>query len=77
MLDSVVAELYLVPPKSLNLAVRRSLDRFPADFMFQLTKDETAALRFQIETPNKQVAKCRWRRDSPSRNSEILPVLPP
>ena len=50
MLDSDLAELYLVPTKSLNLAVRRNAERFPGDFMFQLTKEEAAVLRFQIET---------------------------
>ena len=50
MLDSHLAGLYQVPTKALNLAVRRNRDRFPEDFMFQLNKDETEALRFQIET---------------------------
>ncbi len=50
MLDSDLADLYLVPTKSLNLAVRRNFSRFPPDFMFQLTKEEAEALRFQIET---------------------------
>jgi len=36
MLDSDLAELYQVPTKVLNQAVRRNLDRFPAEFMFQL-----------------------------------------
>jgi hypothetical protein len=53
MLDSDLAELYQTPTKSLNLAVRRNRDRFPDDFMFQLTKEEASALRFQIETSNK------------------------
>lgn len=50
MLDSDLAELYQVPTKSLNLGVRRNKNRFPSDFMFQLTNDEARALRFQIET---------------------------
>jgi len=50
MLDSDLGDLYQVPTKSLNLAVRRNLDRFPQDFMFQLTKEEFKNLRFQIET---------------------------
>ena len=37
MLDMHLAELYNVPTKSLNLAVKRNNDRFPADFMFQLS----------------------------------------
>ena len=53
MLDSDLAELYETATKSLNLAVRRNRDRFPEDFMFQLTKEEARALRFQIETSNK------------------------
>lgn len=50
MLDSDLAVLYGVPTKSLNLSVRRNLLRFPIDFMFQLNKGESAALRLQIET---------------------------
>lgn len=52
MLDSDLAVLYGVPTKSLNLSVRRNLDRFPLDFMFQLDKEEAAALRLQLETSN-------------------------
>ena len=50
MLDKDLAELYKVPTKSLNLAVKRNIKRFPEDFMFQLTKAELESLRFQIET---------------------------
>ena len=53
MLDSDLADLYQVPTKSLNLAVRRNADRFPEDFMLQLTKEEVSSLRFQFETSNK------------------------
>ena len=50
MLDTDLAELYHVPTKSLNLAVKRNADRFPEDFTFQLTNDEAAGLRFHFET---------------------------
>src|SRR5947207_3282494 len=50
MLDTDLAEPYHVPTKSLNLAVKRNADRFPEDFMFQLTDDEAAGLRFHFET---------------------------
>ncbi|MFZ5988082.1 MAG: ORF6N domain-containing protein [Bacillota bacterium] len=50
MLDEDLAELYGVPTKSLNLSVKRNLDRFPEDFMFQLSKEEYQTLRFQFET---------------------------
>ncbi|MGP8244110.1 MAG: ORF6N domain-containing protein [Bryobacteraceae bacterium] len=47
MLDSQLAELYQVATGNLNKAVRSNLDRFPDDFMFQLTKEEAVSLRFQ------------------------------
>jgi ORF6N domain-containing protein len=50
MLDADLAELYRVPTKSLNLAVKRNANRFPEDFAFQLTEDEVAGLRFHFET---------------------------
>lgn len=50
MLDKDLAALYETETKSLNLAVKRNNKRFPADFMFQLTKEEFDGLRFQIET---------------------------
>ena len=50
ILDRDLAELYGVPTKVLNQAVKRSIDRFPDRFMFQLTKDETGNLRSQIVT---------------------------
>jgi hypothetical protein len=42
MLDSDLARLYQVETKRLNEAVRRNSERFPADFMFQLTSNDTA-----------------------------------
>ena len=50
MLDSDLAELYGVETKRLNEQVRRNLDRFPEDFMFQLTEIEWDFLRSQIAT---------------------------
>ncbi len=49
MLDKDLAELYGVETKSLNRAVRRNLERFPADFMFQLNKREADVWKSQIE----------------------------
>lgn len=48
MLDVDLAELYGVPTKGLNQRVQRNRQRFPEDFMFQLTKEETEALRSQF-----------------------------
>ena len=50
MLDRNLAELYGVETKVLKQAVRRNIDRFPKDFMFELTKDEFENLRSQIVT---------------------------
>ncbi|MFN7948190.1 MAG: ORF6N domain-containing protein [Blastocatellia bacterium] len=50
MLDSDLAELYEVETKVLNQAVKRNLERFPEDFMFQLTTEEAGNLRSQIVT---------------------------
>ncbi len=40
MLDADLAEMYGVPTKALNQAVRRNIERFPVEFMFQLSQDE-------------------------------------
>jgi len=48
MLDADLAELYGVETKVLNQAVKRNLDRFPDDFMFQLSTEEFANLKSQI-----------------------------
>jgi ORF6N domain len=48
MLDRDLAALYGVTTFNLNKAVKRDTDRFPEDFMFQLTAAEASTLRFQI-----------------------------
>jgi hypothetical protein len=58
MLDRDLAELYETETKALNLAVKRNIARFPADFMFQLTREEFEGLRFQFE---------RQKKDNPLR----------
>lgn len=52
ILDSDLAALYNVPTKRLNEQVRRNPDRFPEDFMFQLTEVEADSLRSQFATSN-------------------------
>jgi hypothetical protein len=54
LLDGDLAVLYDVPTKALNQAVKRNAERFPADFMFQLTPDEWAAMRSQIVTASRR-----------------------
>jgi len=53
MIDSDLAELYQVATKRLNEAVKRNLERFPEDFMFQMTGEEDESLRSQFATSNK------------------------
>ena len=50
LLDFDLAELYETETKRLKEAVRRNIDRFPSDFMFELTKDEYNTLRTQFAT---------------------------
>jgi hypothetical protein len=52
MLDEDLADLYCVETKRLIEQVKRNLDRFPEDFMFQLDSEEAAALRSQTATSN-------------------------
>lgn len=54
MLDSDLAELYEVETKMLKRAVRRNIERFPDDFMFELTKEELENWRYQFGTSNKE-----------------------
>ncbi len=52
MLDRDLAELYGVPTKALNQAVKRNIERFPERFMFQMNNEDIANLRSQIVTSN-------------------------
>ena len=54
ILDSDLALLYGVETKRLNEQVKRNIDRFPDDFMFQLNKEEAEASRSQFATLNKR-----------------------
>ena len=54
MLDADLASLYGASTKRLNEQVRRNADRFPADFLFQLTDQEVAILRSQFATSRSQ-----------------------
>jgi phage regulator Rha-like protein len=50
MLDKDLAELYQILTRNLNKAVKRNIERFPEDFMFQLDVKEEGSLKFQIGT---------------------------
>ena len=53
IVDADLAEFYGVPTKALNQAVRRNINRFPADFMFQLNKAEKAEVVTNCDHLNK------------------------
>ncbi|MEK7795551.1 MAG: ORF6N domain-containing protein [Candidatus Hydrogenedentota bacterium] len=55
MLDADLAALYVVPTKRLNEQVKRNIERFPEDFMFQLTAKEWGNLKSQFATSSLQV----------------------
>ena len=59
LLDSDLAKLYGVPTRVLIQGVRRNIDRFPSDFMFQLTDQEVEGLRSQIVISNSRGGR-RW-----------------
>ncbi len=59
MLDADLAELYGTTTKRLNEQVKRNLERFPADFMFQLTSEEVQAMRSQIATASQRNIRYR------------------
>jgi len=61
ILDAELAKLYGVTAKRLNEQVRRNRERFPEDFMFQLTKEEFAELKSEIDASNlrSQIATAR------------------
>ncbi|MGB8476874.1 MAG: ORF6N domain-containing protein [Candidatus Acidiferrum sp.] len=68
ILDADLAQLYGVTTKRLNEQVRRNQERFPGDFMFQLTAKESAALRSQIATASPQAVDPH---DGASNRSQI------
>ena len=69
LLDADLAALYGVGTKALNQAVKRNRDRFPQDFMFQLTAEEWDRLRSQSVTLNKPVAGKRSQSVTASRRN--------
>jgi hypothetical protein len=59
MLDHDLAEIYQIETKLLNKAVKRNIERFPSEFMFQLTSEELDSLRFQFGTLKNKRGKHR------------------
>jgi hypothetical protein len=61
LLDGDLAKLYGVPTKRLNEQVRRNRERFPEDFMFQLSKEDVENMRSQIATSSPTHGGRRYR----------------
>jgi len=61
MLDRDLAKLYGVETRTLKQAVKRNINRFPIDFMFELTEDEFKNWRSQFVTSNSDRMGLRWR----------------
>ncbi len=59
MLDSNLAEVYSVTTKRLNEQVKRNIERFPEDFMFQLTEQDIEGMRSQFATASKRNIRFR------------------
>lgn len=76
MLDKDLAALYETETKALNLAVKRNLQRFPRDFMFQLTKEEWDDVRFHAEAVEKQPQVLRFQNETSKRGgTRYLPYV--
>lgn len=78
MLDFNLAEMYGVETKTLKRAVNRNIERFPGDFMFQITREEYNSLRYQIGTLEKGQGRGRYAKYLPYAFTEqgvaMLPV---
>jgi phage regulator Rha-like protein len=66
ILDKDIAFLYETETKSLNLSVKRHINRFPLDFMFQLTKEEVDLLRLQKNQVNDMTPNLRFQIETSS-----------
>ena len=73
MLDSHLAKLYGVETKTLKRAVKRNRDRFPGDFMFELTKEESDILRYQFGTLKRGAMRSLCRLFSLNKGSQCSP----
>lgn len=74
MIDRDLAELYGVETKALNQAVKRNIERFPDDFMFQLTKEEAGDWKSQIMNSNDDISRSQivtLKKDEDRRGQNI------
>lgn len=69
ILDADLAELYGVTTGALNQAVKRNADRFPTDFVFQLSRDDIAGLKSQFVISNAQHTAYQHAKTAPPRGA--------
>src|SRR5436190_1145761 len=76
MLDFQLADLYEISAKVLNQSVKRNIERFPGDFMFQLSEEETLlVMRSQIVTSS-DANPSKSTKSPPSMSSQIVTSSP-
>jgi len=75
MLDADLAAIYGVQTRRLNEQVRRNAERFPGDFMFQLTRQETSDLKSQIATSSPKDIRSQLANDSGHGGRRKLPYV--
>jgi phage regulator Rha-like protein len=75
LLDSDLANLYGVPTKAFNQTIQRNAARFPADFLFQLTREELTNLRSQFVTSSSEDTVHQQLNDSDHGGRRYLPYV--
>lgn len=72
MLDSDLAKLYEVETKNLNKAAKRNIERFPEDFMFQLTKEEFENLISQVGISKNRIKNLRFQNGTANKRMSMI-----
>lgn len=76
MFDRDLAEFYGITTGNLNKAVKRNINRFPKDFMFQLTKEEVENLKSQSGTSSAETDSSRFQFGSMKGRGSNVKYLP-
>lgn len=73
LIDADLAAIYGVPTKALNQAVKRNSDRFPSDFLFQLTEEE----KREVVTNGDHLSRLKFAKLQPLFSPATAPLKPP
>ena len=74
MIDRDIAFVYQVEVKQMNRQVKRNIERFPEDFMFQLTKEEYNSLRCHFGTSNRRGGDRRTKHNAQYPEIEFIQI---